>query len=255
MNYREAKMATATAAAQKLADDPRMNAVYLGGSLTAGLGSSTSDVDVFVLLEAEDDGIARQIRVGDERLDVETYTVGWVRDALAKLGRWSSSRRQLRHEALSAEQLDFLIRMRDAEVIKDSSSLAALRSALAAAEDRLRQHALSSWALEANGHLSDLKGALQDDDHGSAGLMTQSLLSCAGKAVTTAAGDLYFNSKWVHRQLRRSLPEDFPHDLFRELQSGIWSVGGSSAKALEVLFLQQTMMAAAMMTMSAARTP
>lgn len=244
MTYREEKLAAAMAEARDMAEDPTIDSVYLAGSLTAGLGSPTSDVDVFVLAEAAQSGLARQLRVGNERLDIETYSIAWVDEALAKLSRWESSRQKLRFNALSEEELDFLIRMRDIEVVKSSPHLRRLRKALADATDRLRQMTLSTWALRANGHLSDFKGAVQDGDLESAGLICQSLLASAAKSVTTAAGDLYFGAKWVHRQLRRSLADSFPHDLFQTWQSGAWARESGADAIRDVMFFQQTLVAA-----------
>ncbi|MCX4474612.1 hypothetical protein C5N14_14645 [Micromonospora sp. MW-13] len=246
MSYREEKLAKAMSTAQEVAQETHVDSVYLAGSLTAGLGSPTSDVDVFVLSSgAVDDGAARQRRVGDVRVDIEDYSISWVDGALRKLAGWDSSRQRLRHGALSDGELDFLIRMRDIEVVKTSPELERLLGALAAAEDRLRQMALSTWALRANGDLSDLRGAWQDGDHASAGLVGQSVMVCAGKAVSTASGDLYLGSKWVHRQLRRSLGDAFPWDQFLDWQCGAWARPGSDAAFRDFVAFQQTLMAAA----------
>jgi hypothetical protein len=245
--YREEKLTKAISVAEEIAKDGYVDAMYVAGSLTAGLGSPTSDVDVFVLTAQPDglSGSARQKRVDDLRLDTEYYAVAWVDGILQKLATWESARQRLRHNALSRDELDFLLRMRDIRIVKSSPNLERLLATLSASEDRLRQMALSTWALEDNGNLSDFHGAVQDGDAVSAGLIGQSVMICAGKAVAAAAGDLYLGSKWVHQQLRRSLGDTFPLRQFAEWQSGAWARDGSESDVRDFLFFQQTVMAAA----------
>ncbi|MEU8001129.1 nucleotidyltransferase domain-containing protein [Catellatospora sp. NPDC049111] len=247
MTYREEKLKTALANAEALIDDARADSVYLGGSLTAGLGSPTSDVDVFVLTtdtEAQS-GVARQFKVDTERIDLETYTVAWVDSLLDKVGQWESNRQRLRHNALNATELDFLLRLRQIQVIKNSANLDRILARLAEHDDRLRQMALSTWALSCNGWLSDFKGALLDNDGESAGLIGQSVLVCVGKAAAAAAGDLYYGLKWVHQQLHRSIGDAFPHEVFRHWQRGGWATEPATADGLDFLVFQQTVGAAA----------
>ncbi|MDP5315767.1 hypothetical protein [Streptomyces poriferorum] len=241
MRYREEKLVTARAATARLADDPLMDAIYLAGSLPAGLGSPTSDVDVFAVVSSDTDIQVRQITEGGERLDVETYTLDWFRDAFAKVEQWAVSRQDLRSTGLTRNELDVLLRMRQMEVVKDSPNLADLRSRLAHNEDRLRQMTLNHWALEANGHLSDFKGSCEDEDFTTAALVGQTLMLCAGKSLTTAAGDPYYGTKWVHRQLERSVSKDFPHSLYTSLQTGSWADGDPREGMREFLSFLQTL--------------
>src|SRR4051794_38408927 len=110
MSYREEKLAHAMSGAQQIADEPYTDSVYLAGSLTAHLGSPTSDVDVFVLTGKADvdDRPAQQKRYGDLRLNIESYSIEWIDAALEKLSLWHSTRQNVRHNALSRAELDVL---------------------------------------------------------------------------------------------------------------------------------------------------
>ncbi len=242
VKYREEKLATARAGTAGLAADPEVDAVCLAGSLLSGLGSPTSDIDVYAITTTPRPPGAVQVKSGGERLDLETFTGDWAEDALGKVASWEISRTDLRSKGLSYDDLDILIRMRDMEVVKGSPALDRIAAALRRNEDGLRRMALNWWALEANGHLSDCRGSYADGDLESAGLIGQSLLLCAGKAVAAAAGDLYIGPKWVHRQLRRSAGAQFPHEEFTRLQAGGWTGTGDW---LGFLHFTQTLMAAA----------
>lgn len=241
MHYREEKLATARTATARLAEDPQMDAIYLAGSLPAGLGSPTSDVDVFAIVSSEADTRVRQITEGGERMDVEAYTVDWFRGVLAKVEQWAISRQDLRSTGLTKNELDVLLRMRQMEIVKDSPNLTNLRDRLAENENRLRQITLNHWALEANGHLSDFKGSCEDEDFTTAALVGQTLMLCAGKGLTAAAGDPYYGTKWVHRQLERSISKDFPHALYISLQTGTWADGDPREGTKEFLSFLQTL--------------
>ncbi|WP_165974497.1 PqqD family protein [Nonomuraea deserti] len=245
MAYREEKLATARTAVATFIADAQLDSVYLAGSLTAGLGSPTSDVDVFAITSDSEKTGVRQEPLGGQRLDIETYTAEWYENTLRKLADWELSRTDLRSKQLSEEQLDVLIRMRQSEVIKDSPRLTTFRDQLLRNEDKLRQMVLSAWAVEANGHLSDFRGAHQDGDMESAALIGQVLMLCAGKAVAAAAGDLYYGHKWVHCQLRRSAGAAFPLHRFSFLQTGAWAREDYTSGATEFATFTQTLMAAA----------
>lgn len=244
MSYREEKLAKARAGTATLAADPEVEAVYLAGSLLSGLGSPTSDIDVYAITASggppAGSAGAVQVKSGGERLDVETFTGAWAEGALVKVANWEISRTDLRSKGLSEDELDTLIRMRDLEVVKSSPALERIVTALSGSEDGLRRMTLAHWALLANGHLSDCRGSHADGDLESAALIGQSLMLCAGKAVAAAAGDLYLGPKWVHRQLRRCAGDRFPHEEFTRLQAGGWTEDW-----LGFLCFFQTLMAAA----------
>lgn len=245
MDYRERKLATARTAAAAMAQDNDLDAVYLAGSLTAGLGSPTSDVDVFAVSRTEERAGVTQLPTDGHRIDLEVYSTGWYERALAKLGAWDISRTDLRSKCLGNDELDVLVRLRQSEVVHDSPLFAGYRETLARHETTLRRMILSKWAVDANGHLSDLKGACADGDAESAAFIAQTLVAFAGKAVAAAAGDLYFGKKWVYCQLRRSAGETFPHRRFAYTQTGAWTQNGSVDELPQVLTFVQTMLVAA----------
>lgn len=242
MSFREEKLATARAGAAGLAAESGYDSVYLAGSLTAGLGNPSSDVDVFVLTRDASGEETRQLKIDGTRLDIEVYEIGWVDAALDKLATWTSSRTEIRKNALSEDELDVLLRMRESEVITDSADFTRIRERLGGGGDRLRQAVLSAFALEANSHLSDFRGAMEELDLDSAVLMGQSLMTTAGKALAAGGGDLYLGRKWVVRQLRRTMGDGFPLEEFRALQSGAWAERGAAGGS-ELVNVQQTLIA------------
>jgi hypothetical protein len=241
VSYRELKLARARAYALELGRDATVDSVYVAGSLTAGLGSSTSDIDLFTITSGSPGTPIRQVPADGDRLDVEAYPLSWYESVLSRLGGWSISRTDLRSKALAPAELDVLLRLRQSEIVKDSPRFEALRLLLGQHEDKLRQMTLAMWALEVNGHLSDFRGSVQDEDYDSAVIIGQSLLVCAGKAVAAAAGDLYYGRKWVQCQLRRSVGPAFPRERFSSLQRGEWMQGDPIGGAAELLSFAQTL--------------
>jgi hypothetical protein len=245
MSYREAKLDTARRSALAITHDDDIEALYLAGSLTAGLGSPTSDVDVFAVSRTDTRPVTRQATVGGERLDIEIYSRSWFEDVVDRAAAWTITRSDLRSKGLSPLELDVLLRLRQSEILKDSPEFQRLRARLGGLEERLRQLAVSRWGLLVNGDLSDFRGAVADRDFESAALVGQTMLVYAGKAVAAAAGDLYYGPKWVYRQLRRSLGAEFPWDRYCYLQRGSWAAEEPEAGAADVIVLTQTLNVAA----------
>jgi len=225
MDYRSAKLAHAREVTRDLCAAPEVDCAYLSGSLLADLGSPTSDIDVFVVLRpgVEPETAMRQIRGSGERVDVEFYTTGYIEAAIDAVTDWKLTRDGLSRVWVPENQLDFVVRLHYAEVLKDSPTLAGFRSTLGERLPRLRQFLLARWAVEANNYLEDFEGAYLDGDYDSAALVGQSLMMVAGKAVAAAAGELYFGRKWVFQQLRRGAGAGFGYAEFVDSQCGRWT--------------------------------
>ncbi|MEU2830338.1 hypothetical protein ABZ667_16950 [Streptomyces lavendulae] len=220
--------------------------MYLAGSLSAGLGSSTSDADVYVLVadDAEMETRARQLLVGGQRIDVEYHRTGEARRCVEEATAWRTSLGDLSALGIAENDLDFAVRLTYAEVLRDSARLTRLRRRLDVGADGLRQLVISRWAMEANGHLEDFTGAFADGDLDSAALIGTSLMTAAGKAVAAAAGDIYLGRKWVFRQLRRSLPDHFPLAVFRMMMRGEWAKSPDAGHRDFTALLQRCLTAA-----------
>jgi hypothetical protein len=218
---------------------------YLAGSITAGLGNPTSDADVFVLYDGDraPGGDLQQFSVDGHRVDVEWYPVARLEGHLDSVLGWRIGPDNLAELWKFADRLDFLARFATSRAVQSSSRLDGAYQRIEADGARLRQTTINYWALAVNSDLEDFHGACLQQDLGTATYAGQVLLTSAGKAVTTAAGDRYFNRKWVYRQIERTLTGGFPTGRFAQFQRGDWTAGGLDA-ARELLEFAQTCVAA-----------
>lgn len=226
-----------TLAAESGAD---IDSIYIGGSLTAGLGNATSDADLFVLLNP---GVAlgdeaTQYGVDGHRVDVEWCSLTTVQDLVDEVSGFELHRDNLTALHRLPDSLDFVFRLNSSETVVDSEHLTAMRGRIAAALPAIRRTAVNYSAIAINGHLEDFLGAAAEGDLDTAAFAGQNLVAYAGKAVAAAAGDLYFSNKWVYKQLARTPVDGFPVDLFTYYQRGAWTEGGKAAAEELVLFVQ-----------------
>ncbi|MEU3608349.1 hypothetical protein AB0E83_23315 [Streptomyces sp. NPDC035033] len=238
----EEKLAAARKLGRALAADAGtdIDSVYIGGSLTAGLGNATSDADLFVLLGP---GVpvgdeATQYTVDGHRVDVERCSLPEVEERVAGLTGFELHRENLMALHKVPGPLDFVLRLNSSETVVGSERLTALRTRVTEALPALRRTAVNHSAVAINSHLEDFVGAAAEGDLDTAAFAAQSLVAHAGKAVAAAAGDLYFSNKWVYKQLARTPVEGFPLDLFAHYQRGSWTEGGQAAAEELILFVQ-----------------
>lgn len=217
-----------------------IDSIYIAGSLTAGLGNSTSDADLFVLLRpgasVSDD--VNQYRIDGHRVDVEWYPLESAEALVEQLIGF-----ELRRDNLIAlhglrEKLDFCSRLRASETVVDSEALTGLRQRLADSVAGIRQTAINHAAAAVSSHLEDFIGAASEGDLDTAAFAGQSLVAFAGKSVAAASGDLYFSIKWVYKQLGRVAVHGFPIEKFAYYQRGEWVVGGTAEAESLVRFVQ-----------------
>lgn len=242
----ETKVAYAREVAERLiAADTRLDAAYIAGSTTVGLGNSTSDVDVFLLTPDDMAGPgSRQVVVGRARIDVESVPYLRLEELVGRLTGWQVTRRSLTRFASEAE-LDMLIRLRYAQVVVGSPRLSALRCRLTERTADIRKLAIIRWAVEANSTVEDCEGMYLAGDLDSAVLLAQAIVTSAGKAIATAMDDLYLGRKWVVQQLRRSTDGWFPRGQFLQLQRGDWADVDAEAGYRRVIGFTQTCLIAA----------
>lgn len=244
---RERKLARAREATTELVARDFVDSAWLSGSLLAGLGTDTSDVDVFVMLA---EGVPveeemRQIFGGGERVDVEFYEAAAVEAAVDAVLDFELTHHSMAPVWLPEKDLDLVIRMSCAETLRDSPRWAELRRRLDDGAAVVRQRMLARWAVEANNFLEDFEGARLDGDLEATALVGQSLMLVAGKAVAAAAGDVYLGRKWVYHQLRRSAGSAFPLDEFARYQLGRWGEEGLDEGCAKFTGLLQTCLIAA----------
>src|SRR6266536_381976 len=213
------KLNDARTLALSLGDQPAVLATYVSGSLTAGLGNTTSDADVFAVVGDEADLPASppQYLAESGRIDVEYVRTGDLRARF--------------HYRLDAAP---------------GPELAELAARLSGLQSRLRQALISHWSRVVSDALEDLRGALLDDDPDTAVVVGQKLLLGAAKALAAGCGDYYVGAKWAFRQVRRSAP-GFPLDRLRLAQRGGWADTAAPAASAGdgAIRLAQAMLAAA----------
>jgi predicted nucleotidyltransferase len=234
--------------ADELQHDGRVDSIFLSGSLVAGLGTPSSDVDVFVVLKSGQQPVrhVEQRLLSGERVDIEYHTTESLHEVLRSVTEWQLTRRDVSSAARIREaDIDLATRLTQIQVVRSSDFLADLMTAVGAGERQLRRLVLAKWAIEAANYLEDFDGAYLDSDWDLLALVGMPLMTIAGKAVAAAAGDLYWGRKWVVRQLRRAPIGDFPLDLYLEFIRGDWLRGDRHANFGKFREFVQTCLVAA----------
>lgn len=204
--------------ASRLAASTHADAAFLAGSSAVGLGSATSDIDVY-LVGAPTGEKRQQMFADDIRVDVQHLspdTLVSLVDRVLGTGPHSDPAGQ----TLSDREIALTVRLRTGDIVTDSGTLAALRKRLDEHPLRLSRLVMNHWMLAAFFAAEDCLGLRQSDDPSdldAAALAGRRALVCAGKALAAAGGDLYFGEKWVWRQLARSGPDGFPFPEFQRL--------------------------------------
>ena len=161
-------------------------AVYLSGSLVAGLGHANSDVDLFV--------------VADERPAVEPS--GELRRPL---------------EPTTVPLVDFLYRLAVAQPLVGSDWLAERQRELEGARFPLLLAARAFT--EADTYVEDALGLLQSDDPASAVLAARSAFGYTVDGLLAYAGELSPSAKWRARKLARARPAELSWDDYWRIET------------------------------------
>ncbi|MFD3416688.1 nucleotidyltransferase family protein [Streptomyces decoyicus] len=204
--------------AARLAASRNADAAFLAGSSVVGLGSATSDIDVYLVgSSAEEERqqmFADTIRVDVQHLSLDTL------ESLVERVLGAGLRSDHPGGALSDRETALAVRLRTGDIVTDSGALGALRQRLAEHPLRLSRRVMNNWILAAFFAAEDCLGLRQSDsplELEPAAFAGRRALLCAGKALAAACGDLYFGEKWVWRQLTRNGPDGFPFAEFQRL--------------------------------------
>src|SRR6266511_3313568 len=222
------------AVAAELAAAERAPSAFLAGSNVVGLGSASSDIDVYLIgpgwVERR-----RQLHAGGTRVDVQTLASERL-DALVD--------QVLGADSLPERDLVLAVRLLTGDVVVDDGALAGLRKRLAGRPLSLRRLVIGGWAATAYSAVEDVAG-LRDSadqiDRDAAVLAGRRALLAAGKAIAASGGDLYYGDKWVGHQVARTVPAAFPFDRYRRL-----SLHGAFDALPEIVALVQSCLAAAL---------
>lgn len=234
----EAKLDAARVAAAAIGASGAADAVYVAGSLTAGLGNPTSDADVFVLVDDTANHSTQQQVHNGERVDIEYYTVAELAQAVERVTQTAVDHSTLSALWSLADEFDLVFRLLTSQIVHTSPRLQGIVGELHDREAAARSNAVNYWVLAANSDREDFIGAVLDEDWPTAAYAGQVMMTSAGKALTSAAGDLYHGRKWVYKQLGRSLPPAFPTADFAYFQRGNWAEDGAAGAAAALLFAQ-----------------
>lgn len=222
--------------ATRLATSEGADAAFLAGSIVAGLGSGSSDVDVY-LVGAGWRESRRQLFTDGVRVDIQTLAT----ERLAGLVDRVAARARV-----ADADLTVAVRLLTAEVVTDTGCLTALKERLAAGPLPLRRMVIDGWARAAYSAVEDVAGLRESTDRldlDAAVLAGRRALLAAGKALAASCGDLHDGDKWVCHQLARSAPAAFPLAEYRRLMYHDAPEPGGLA---ELVSFVQTCLAAAM---------
>jgi hypothetical protein len=227
--------------ATQLAASEGAAAAFLAGSIVAGLGSGTSDVDVYLVGTGLRES-RRQLRIGGVRVDVHTLATDTLTGLVERV--LPEHQAPFRGHVADAD-LTMAVRLLTAEVVTDTGCLTTLKERLAACPLPLRRMVISSWARTAYSAVEDVAGLLDSADPldlDAAIMAGRRALLAVGKALAASCGDLYYGEIWVWRQLARSAPAAFPLAEFRRLMhNGALETGGLA----ELVCFAQTCLSAA----------
>lgn len=197
---------------------PTSVGIYRAGSLTAGLGNSRSDVDLYVISSDPASEAVVQHVSADERVDVEIRPRGWLTDLVAAVTTYDGSWRAP-FAGPRLTQLDEAVRFLHADVLLDSPEIEQSGERLLAGADHLRRWLIQTWTAHVHPFHEDLLGWYEDGDAEEAMMGSQTLLTHAAQAYLAGCGDYYVGHKWVSAKLRRSAGPNFPHALWHRLLS------------------------------------
>lgn len=209
------RRALAREVAARLALRPGVTTVFVIGSLLVGLGSHTSDVDVYIagpdLTPEREQIFAGPVRIDVHRLKTESLTVTVKRVVAATL------RSDDGVDVVPDQDVTTAVHLCYGEIIADGGALA-LQQTLREHNGTLRHLLITRWLNLAHYGQEDLAGLMDvPEDADAATMVARLLLRTAGKALAAACNDLFPGEKWVWRQLDRSAPAGFPHAHYRHL--------------------------------------
>jgi predicted nucleotidyltransferase len=204
---------------RRLATEPGVRWVYVSGSVAAGLGTSTSDVDIIAVVDDEDCPGPRRLQEASHRVEVEFRPRAWLYDALSAVEDVTLSHGNVWDPAFSLRSLNPAIHvLLGIPVVSDEESRQ-VHHRLTKLAGKLRCALIFAVSAEMLKTLDDLLGAHQDHDEATAELLSRTMLLLAAQAFLFGCGDYYPGEKWTLQKLRRS-GGSFPLVRFMHLLQG-----------------------------------
>jgi hypothetical protein len=197
----------------ELLHQPYVNSAYVTGSLLAGLGTPTSDLNVIVLVgDADDKELARRAgalrRHGPNRADFQVFTLAEFASAIEECADASAAWEKGRIYRL-AQPVRLVSQFTAAmQVLKPSQELARFADLIAGARSDLVRISVLRAVIYGNNAHEDLLGMAEQGDE--VGVLRQSheYLKFGLDAWCTCHGALYpdVTFKWLWRRLNLTCP-------------------------------------------------
>lgn len=212
----EEKLGSAHATAAAVAAEDGTLAVYLGGSLAAGLGNTRSDVDLLVITDHGQPPARAKVHTGGVRVDVQSYSADRFQDVVRTVTGGVPRRRLGELPGLETE-LEFATRLLQGQVHCERGIARDLRAELERRRSDVRRLAVARFTLLAASRYEDLLGCVESGDGETALMLSAEILTRALHVFLIGSDDLYVGEKWVWQKLRRTtthLPADAIRDLY-----------------------------------------
>ncbi|MER8235554.1 hypothetical protein [Streptomyces sp. NPDC094049] len=206
--------------------------VYVSGSLVRGWGNALSDVDVYVITEAdyrsdtavygqvplETDTLPVEIRYVDgRRWDIEYWRSDQIDQVLAKVDWSVLEGSQEAGRRLSTDELDLLERLSYAQPLAGEEWLASRQKRLA--DSALRSVMVARALNGADTYTEDVVGQLEADDVDSAVLSVKIAFGYAMDALLAFEGEYGQNAKWRARRFREADPTIVTFDQYWAIET------------------------------------
>ncbi|MBQ0825155.1 hypothetical protein [Streptomyces tagetis] len=213
----------------------------MAGSLSVGLGTETSDVDLFVFVDEVTGGRKHPVREGI-RVDIEQITVRDIRELARGFRSFTATGTDRTQTTLDEDTLKLVVRTRLGSVLKPGAPVDEIRRDLV--PDVLRKVLMTRNLVDLGAFVEDAYGALRIDDLPTAYCASGIALDMAADALLAACGDVYVSEKLRLRKLIREprltaftrhywqtrhagVPADADPARLRELiHARLWLIGG-----------------------------
>ncbi|MFC5170991.1 hypothetical protein [Streptomyces mutomycini] len=211
----------------------------MAGSLSVGLGTSTSDVDVYVFVDEVSKGRSHPVRDGI-RVDVEQIAVGEIRELSEKFRAFTSIGEERSQTHMDESALKLAVRTHLGAVLKPDAFVQEVRQNLDPLV--LRQVLMARSMALLGAYVEDVLGAIEVRDLPTAVCASGIALDMAADALLAACGDVYVSDKLRLRRLVREprlrgfartywdlqyngLPPDMdPDRIARTVHSRLWLI-------------------------------
>ncbi|MDX3098991.1 nucleotidyltransferase domain-containing protein [Streptomyces sp. ME19-03-3] len=193
---------TAQIRAARTALSSTTSAAFIGGSVSAGLGTPTSDVDLFVLTPGG--AQQQQQSIDGMRVDIEYIDGDSLSKTIAAIKQLSITPDADQMHRISPSALDICGRLLLGEILQDPrEELASLRDSLIEDRSTFAKIRISHYAMTAANRLEDARGFAITENIQAELYSTWHALIFAAKAYSARQGDIYHGAKWVWSQWRR----------------------------------------------------